>query len=465
MKSSVPPSTADPVPVAVPEDLAQLRPEHVDFVKYIPPIPPGNEEPRPLHGARSEDRPWLKKILQGLATAKPADQQGASAEHRRVSWLEVRLVNGRRILIRDAWNCEPLDGGTRCTTVKGKLVIAEGDERRVVESTELDTFLHEEMPRAMPPVVRYSVVPTELRAGGQLKVTGKGVAGATAYPLTLERGGTKWLLVEGEVALGEFTWEGVLPGGLEPGDYQLSILPDAGGGMGTTLKVGAGDGPAAATGPAIAWAQVRIGLPSANPSRALYPGRKADAPVLQRLQEWLERTEPNSKTIHPPGRGPYLTVKYRDGSQVTVFPAMDCTTKQAQGGTEMTCGVASGEVMIGCADGSVRARAPELAAWVNQGWERDAPRVEPLRVETLPSGGDRVIGDGWAGAETVTLWAVPDGIPGICCPQTNGTRLAVIPAILGRFTWEGKVDGLGPFSLLVMGESYGSVSVHVERPK
>ncbi len=455
-----PPGRMSSAPQAtVPESLAQLRPEHVEYVRYIPPIPPGNQEPRPLYGARPEDRPWVEKLLQGLAAAQPADAQGADAEHRRVSWLELRLVDGRRILIREAWTCEPVDGGVGCTTVKGKLVVAEGDARRVVTSPALETFLHEEMGRAMPPVEKYSVEPAEPRAGGQFRVKGNGVAGATAYRLTLESGGDDRLLAEGEATFGDFTWEGTLPADLVPGEYMLNILSDAGGSFGMPVKVGPGTGPAGASEPVIAWAQVRFGLPSVSPSRPLYPGRKADAQVLKRLQEWLAKAEPNGKTVQPPGRGPYLTVKYLDGSQVTVFPAMDCVTRQVQDGTERTCGTASGEVVISRPDGSVQARAPELAAWVSQGWERDAPRVEAVRAELSPNGGYRVTGDGWAGADMVTLWAVPDGTTGTCCPPSNGVRLAVIPAILGRFAWEGKVEGSGTFSLMVTGEGHGSASV------
>ena len=107
-------TTPSPLAAQVPESLAELRSEHVDFVAVIPPIPAGPQVPRPLYGGRPEDRPALQQILSGLAAARPADPAGADSEHRRVEWLDIHLINGRRIMVRPAWICHAEGSGSGC---------------------------------------------------------------------------------------------------------------------------------------------------------------------------------------------------------------------------------------------------------------------------------------------------------------------------------------------------------------
>lgn len=463
-----------PPPGAVPMDLADLRPEHVDFVRYIPPIPPGPSVPRPLYGARPADRPWIEKLLRGLSTAQPVDPAGAGAEHRRVDWTEVRLLDGRRIRIRAAWNCESEDGGTACRTVPGKLVIAEGDDRRVVASPQLEAFLYEERVQAMPPVVMLAVTPADLRVGDALIVQGDGYAGATAFRLVIEGGGQRRLLAEGPLEFGVVQWTGRLPADLPAGDYQLSLVTDGGGGMGMNLKLA----PAMVSAPLrsgaepppwqqdldqVAWAQVGVGLPMPEPNRPLYPERSADAALLRRLLAWLRDAEPTDGDIPPPGRSAYLKVKLRDGGQVLVRRATDCVTAERPDSTRVTCRYSEEEVILhpSAAD-PVRVRAPALAAWLTDGWRQDASTVAQLVAEPLPDGRYRVHGDGWPGAEKMQIWLAPAG-PYSCCPPSDGTRLAVVPVILGQFVWEGELPGEGAFELVAAAEGGGGSTIQVDR--
>ncbi|MDB4896534.1 MAG: hypothetical protein JWN15_2796, partial [Firmicutes bacterium] len=178
-------------PAKVPASLSELKVEHVDFVAVIPPIPQGPKVPRPLYGARPEDRPALEQLLRGLAAATPADPAGADAEHKRVEWLDIHLINGRRIMVRPAWTCHTEGNGMGCTTVKGKVVIAEGNSGTVVAAPELEAFLNEGRAKAMPPVEQLTVDAGAMTAGETATVKGDGWAGAQAYRLTLEGAGRK----------------------------------------------------------------------------------------------------------------------------------------------------------------------------------------------------------------------------------------------------------------------------------
>lgn len=231
------PAPGSTAPGAHPAGLADLKPDDVAYVADIPPLPPGDEMARPLFPGRPEDRPWIEMLLRGLATAQPADPAGADGEHRRVAWLQIKLRNGREILIRDAWNCTSTGGGTSCQTVPGKLVIAEGDQRQVVTSAELTAFLHTNKETAMPRVNRYRFEPETIQPGGTLKVWGDGWASTGNYRIILERLGVKRTLAEGPLTLGAYRWEGQLPADLVSGDYQLDVEVDGGGMIGKTLKI------------------------------------------------------------------------------------------------------------------------------------------------------------------------------------------------------------------------------------
>jgi len=291
------PKTPTPSPPLEPPK-AELRVEHVDFVTVIPPIPPGPQVPRPLYGGRPEDRPALEQLLRALAAATPVDQAGADSEHRRMEWLDIHLIDGRRIMVRSAWICHTEGDGTGCTTVRGKLVIAEGESRRVVEAPALEAFLSSGRAEAMPAVERMTLEDGALEAGETATVRGDGWAGAKAYQLTLEGAGRKMTLTEGLIRFGGFTWTGRVPTDLPTGEYMLQLRMDTGAGVGHPVLVkeaptGASNGAAAGL-PAwvpdldgVVWSQVRFGLPSPGASTPLHPGRPSEIPALARIAQWL----------------------------------------------------------------------------------------------------------------------------------------------------------------------------------
>ncbi|HYF91611.1 MAG TPA: hypothetical protein VD969_05160 [Symbiobacteriaceae bacterium] len=458
----------------VPASLAELKPEHVGYVTVIPPIPAGTQVPRPLYGARPQDRAALEQLLRGLAAAKPVDPVGAGAEHRRVEWLDIHLTNGRRIMVRQAWICRTEGNGTGCTTVPGKLVIAEGDQRTVVEAPELESFLGEGRSGAMPPVDRMTITPEALVAGEKATIKGDGWAGAGTYRLTLEGAGTEITLAEGVTTFGDFAWTGRVPVELAAGQYMLQLRLDTGAGVGYPVELvsppasrteaGAAVAPAwVPDADGIAWAQVRFGLPSRDASTPLYLGRPADVPALTRIVQWLRDAQPAQGEISTPSRDDYLHIRFRGGRTMTARLAHDCVTEKLAESTRMTCTRAEGQVIVHPPGGApVRLRAPELAAWLRGGWRTDAPTAPAVEVIPLPGGRFRIQGSGWPEAGLMNIWLDGEG-PGTCCPPSNGTRLAGVPVILGRFTWEGDIPGSGPFSLTVVADSGGARGVPVDR--
>lgn len=473
LASAAPSPTEGIQPGKVPASLAELKPEHVDFVAVIPPIPPGLRVPRPLYGGRPEDRAALEQLLRGLAAARPVDPAGADAEHRRVEWLDIHLINGRRIMIRPAWTCRAQGDGTGCTTVPGRLVLAEGEARTVVESPDLEAFLGKGRADAMPAVDQMSIAPESLVAGETAAVSGGGWAGARAYRLTLEGAGRRIALAEGVTTFGAFTWTGRLPADLPAGAYMLQLRLDTGAGVGRPVRVDAA--PAGASGAEaamppwapdpeeIAWAQVRFGLPSPDASTPLYPGRPSDRPALTRIAQWLRGAKPAKGEISTPSRGASLLIRLRDGRSMSVRLAHNCVTEKRPDSTRMTCTAAGGEVIAHPPGGDpVRLHAPELASWLQGGWRADAPAAPEVEVMPLPGSGYRVQGNGWPEAEAMNIWLDGEG-PSTCCPPSNGTRLATVPVILGRFAWEGQIPGSGPFSLTVMAEGGGARGIRVDR--
>lgn len=217
------------VPSKVSGDLADLRPEQVAFVRYIPAGPPMSWVQRPLYGGRPGDRPWIGKLLQGLASAQPAGPPGPKTWQKRVAWTEVEWVNRRRIRIRDAMDCQTEGNRTSCRRAPGQMVIAEGEQEQVVTAPELAGFLHQELERAMPLVEQYRIEPRHPLIGGRLTVQGDGWAGATSFRLELEqKGGRQIELAAGAVTFGAFRWTGWVPRHLQPGEYTLRLHVEPG---------------------------------------------------------------------------------------------------------------------------------------------------------------------------------------------------------------------------------------------
>lgn len=214
----------------VPEDLADVRPEHVAFVRYIPPIPLfGGAVPRPLYGGRPGDRPWIAKLLRGLASTQPTGPPSVKTWPRYADGLEVRLVNGRSILVRDAQDCQTSGNRTSCGAVPGKMVIAEGEQQRVAAAPELQAFLHRDRDGAMPAVEQFEIEPRQPLIGGRLTVQGDGWAGGTSFQLGMEQKGEHLVeLAVGPVTFGAFRWTGWIPRHLQAGEYMLHLRVEPG---------------------------------------------------------------------------------------------------------------------------------------------------------------------------------------------------------------------------------------------
>lgn len=121
-------------------------------------------------------------------------------------------------------------------------------------------------------------------------------------------------------------------------------------------------------------ARVNLGLPVPDgelprPLRAEVP---ADHAMIAKLLGWLGGAEVVEGEIAPPGRAPTLVFEVEDGTIASVQAAYDCTTTRRADATEVSCRWAEGQVVFHARDRApVRVYAPELAAWLNEGWERD----------------------------------------------------------------------------------------------
>lgn len=128
----------------------------------------------------------------------------------------------------------------------------------------------------------------------------------------------------------------------------------------------------------IAVVQLRLGLPirSEEAPQPLRPGEPGELAVMLKLLAWLNAAQVVAGEIHPPGRAPSLGIELKSGGVVAVRPAADCVVTKRPDGSEQRCQHAEGQVEF-YAGGSrppVRLRAPELATWLQGGWEQDIRR-------------------------------------------------------------------------------------------
>lgn len=171
--------------------------------------------------------------------------------------------------------------------------------------------------------------------------------------------------------------------GLEGGE---AAAPGGGGGAGSGGGAGDGAGSRAGGGveagaavhPRLAMAEVElvrmVGELTVSPLRSIWPG---DRLKIARIVAWLNAAEvvagPPSAGI---GRRTELEIQTRDGRRVRVSPAIACSMSEQAGKTVIRCNRVNGEVVFTPGDGQppVRLRAPDLADWLDGGWEADFPR-------------------------------------------------------------------------------------------
>ena len=105
-------------------------------------------------------------------------------------------------------------------------------------------------------------------------------------------------------------------------------------------------------------------------SETLDPQSDSDAQKLARLMGWLKTAVLAEGELSWPSRGgPSLALELKGGGYMSVLLASNCVTEESAGGRSVACIHAEGEVIAHLPEGgSVRLRAPELAAWLINGW-------------------------------------------------------------------------------------------------
>lgn len=108
-------------------------------------------------------------------------------------------------------------------------------------------------------------------------------------------------------------------------------------------------------------------------SETFDPQTESDLKSLARLMEWLKTAVPADGEISRLARGgPILMVELKDGSHMRVILALNCVTEESAGIRSIACKYAEGEVIAHLPAGdAVRLRAPELAAWLINGWSEE----------------------------------------------------------------------------------------------
>lgn len=124
-----------------------------------------------------------------------------------------------------------------------------------------------------------------------------------------------------------------------------------------------------------------IGFPpkSELPPKPLQMTDQNDRIKIAKIVKWINAgtvTNENAPLQQPVRHESILVVTFKDGQSLKFHGAVDCTVEQRTDGTAERCTGVRDQVVFEAGSNHPRVRllAPELARWLNGGWESDLPR-------------------------------------------------------------------------------------------